>query len=207
MHCHVVCPFDNKADALHTALLGCMRSCICKESYTACTRVCHPDLCATCKWLLQWPLSGCGLQHYTHTCILTDRHLAAGSCSLGMNAMLVFVCNRRTYAIATTSTTPGDLTATANLTKPDSNPANNQDSVTVTLYKTCGNPLGNNTPGNCAPGEYVGPDSKRILVNSTFNATCCVSGAWPERISLTICCSGCSAYCDWWPTDARSLHT
>jgi hypothetical protein len=95
----------------------------------------------------------------------------------------------RTYTIPTTSTTAGGLTATANLTKPDSNPANNQDSVTVTLYKTCGNPFGNNTPDNCAPGEYVGPDSKRILTNSTFNATCCVSGGWPRFVCRMMRCA------------------
>jgi hypothetical protein len=69
------------------------------------------------------------------------------------------------------------LTASASLTKPDSNPTNNQDSVSVTSWATCGSPFGNSTSGDCTPLEFVGSEATPIFVNSTFVAECCVSAA------------------------------
>jgi hypothetical protein len=60
--------------------------------------------------------------------------------------------------------------------------------VPVTLWTICGNPFSNSTRGSCSPQEYVGPDSKRIFANSTFAATCCVSGRYSRALAKLVFC-------------------
>lgn len=87
----------------------------------------------------------------------------------------------RTFEFQAVGTSPGDETATAQLTKPDSNPANDRDDAVILLWRVCGNPFGNGTRPACpALTSFVGPPAQPVTSLDDFGVLCCVSAAlWP----------------------------
>jgi hypothetical protein len=94
----------------------------------------------------------------------------------------MFVAVNRVYEFQAVATTPGSKPTTIVLTKPDDNPANNQDEATLVAVVTCGSPLGATVPGPACPANmtFTGPANKPISSSSDFAAQCCVSvSVWP----------------------------
>lgn len=83
----------------------------------------------------------------------------------------------RVYELQAVATTPGTKPTTITLTKPDDNPANNQDDAILVAVVTCGSPLGTTAPRPACPGNmtFTGPANKPVSSSSDFAAQCCVS--------------------------------
>jgi hypothetical protein len=75
----------------------------------------------------------------------------------------------------TAPATPGEYTATAQLTKPDIEPLNDVATVTVAVLPTCASVLASGT--SCPAGYQSIPERVDSVLNDTseFIQTCCVS--------------------------------
>lgn len=84
----------------------------------------------------------------------------------------------RTFEFQAMGTSPGDKTATAQLTQPDSNPVNDRDDAVILLWRVCGNLFGNGTRPACpALTSFVGPPAQPFTSLGDFGVLCCVSAA------------------------------
>lgn len=116
-------------------------------------------------------------------CGMASTHTLCQLCCKSHFLILSFVCGtcvikplRRVFSLAAKTVASGDHTASVQLTKPDSNPANDWDTASVTPFITCQYPYGLGQPRpDCGyRADYVGPDNHILLSASEFSF-CCVS--------------------------------
>ena len=83
----------------------------------------------------------------------------------------------RSYSFTGNVTNMGAKQATVQLTKADSNAANNWDDAVVTPFVTCAAPFGLLAARPACPTGwvYVGPDNTTLANSTVFSSTCCVS--------------------------------
>jgi hypothetical protein len=95
-------------------------------------------------------------------------------CSSPANVLLCI----RVYTYLVRGVTPGTLSNRAQVLYADSNPGNDNSSIPLPVYGTCGNPAGTGIRPECPPGSvYRGPDNLTLLSPAAFEMACCVSAS------------------------------